>query len=118
MQTMINPFTARTAIALHELRAALLAEKQLPGHPVVLIGREHALAMLPSAERLRAHFSLTMSEARVACLLAARRSNDQIASALCISTHTARHHTEKVFLKLRVHRRTDVVERLAPLSAD
>lgn len=118
VRLMDHLFTARTALAWYELRAALLAENHIAGYPVVLIGREHALAMLPSSEALRAHFSLTMTEARVALLLASRRSNDQIAAALRISTHTARHHTEKVFLKLRVHHRAEVVDRLAPLAAD
>jgi DNA-binding CsgD family transcriptional regulator len=59
-------------------------------------------------DELRAAFRLTPSEARVAMLLAARRTNREIAAELGVTEHTARRHTEKVLLKLNVHRRHDV----------
>lgn len=59
-------------------------------------------------DELREVFRLTPREARVAMLLAARRTNREIAAALGVSEHTARRHTEKVLLKLDVHRRYDV----------
>lgn len=57
---------------------------------------------------LRQAFGLTPAEARVAWLLASRNSNREIAEALRVTQHTARRHTERVLLKLGVHRRTDV----------
>jgi DNA-binding CsgD family transcriptional regulator len=51
---------------------------------------------------------LTHQEALVALLLAQRRPNLEIARALFISAHTARHHTESVLAKLGVRRRADV----------
>ncbi len=63
---------------------------------------------LPSEESLRTRFHLTRREAAVALLLAQGMANEQIAARLHISAHTARHHTESVFLKLDVHSRAEV----------
>ena len=59
----------------------------------------------PSLRQLRARYSLTDREVEVAELLVKRRTNAEIASALGVSLHTARHHTESVFLKIGVHSR-------------
>ena len=68
---------------------------------------EHTQA-LPSKEALMDRFDLTPQQARVALLLAHRMRNSEIAEALCISPHTARHHTEDVLRKLDIHSRTKV----------
>ena len=57
---------------------------------------------------------LTRREQQVARLLAHRASNQEIAAALGISPHTARHHTERVLSKLGVQSRSDVRARLLP----
>jgi DNA-binding CsgD family transcriptional regulator len=62
----------------------------------------------PPVEVLRARLGLTKQEARVARLLAAGRSNAEVADALFISPHTARHHTERVMQKLSVRSRHEV----------
>ena len=62
---------------------------------------EHRLA---AARRLR----LTRREGEVAALLAGGGSNADIATALGISPHTARRHTESVMLKLRARTRAQV----------
>ncbi len=64
----------------------------------------------PAAERPRAiHFQLeyglTAREMQVAMLLAEGRSNEDVAAALRVSPHTARHHTQHVLAKLGVHSR-------------
>lgn len=51
---------------------------------------------------------LTPRERAVASLLAARRTNAEIAAVLGLSRHTARHHTEHVLAKLGVRSRRDV----------
>lgn len=51
---------------------------------------------------------LTPREREVASLIATGRATKEIAAALCISTHTARHHTERVFTKLGVQTRAAV----------
>jgi DNA-binding CsgD family transcriptional regulator len=51
---------------------------------------------------------LTPREREVAALLAARRTNGEIAAALGVSPHTARHHTERVLRKYGVSSRRRV----------
>jgi len=60
------------------------------------------------AVALKELYSLTDREIQVARLLVEGRSNDDMSRALGVSTHTARHHTEKVMMKLRVHSRAQV----------
>lgn len=50
-------------------------------------------------------FGLTPRELEVAMLLGQGLSNTAIASELGISTHTARHHTQRILSKLAVHSR-------------
>jgi DNA-binding NarL/FixJ family response regulator len=54
---------------------------------------------------LQLEYGLTSREAEVALLLAKGRRNSAIAAELGISTHTARHHTQRVLAKLGVHSR-------------
>jgi DNA-binding CsgD family transcriptional regulator len=66
----------------------------------------------PSAEHLHARYGLSPREVEVARLLADGLSTRELSSALHVSTHTARHHTENVLRKLRVRRRAEVGRRL------
>jgi DNA-binding CsgD family transcriptional regulator len=59
--------------------------------------------------RIHSRFRLTLKEERVAHMLAARKTNEEIAAELCVSPHTARHHTERVLIKLGIRSRKDVV---------
>lgn len=59
-----------------------------------------------------AKHGLTNQEGRVAVLVAARQTNVEIAWALRISPHTARHHVQRVLRKLRVSGRRDVLQAL------
>ena len=61
------------------------------------------LALRPPAEARR-RFGLTNRQAEVAGMLAERRTNREIASALASSVHTARHHVEAVLAALGVPR--------------
>lgn len=67
---------------------------------------------LPSEGELCVRFELTPQQARVALLLARRRTNREVADALCISPHTAHRHTHAVLSKLDVRSRRDVRSRL------
>jgi DNA-binding CsgD family transcriptional regulator len=80
--------------------------------PIVLIALERLGSELPPEPVVRQRFGLTKKQASVALLLAQRKSNQEIASELFISPHTARHHTERVLTKLGVHARTDVRQAL------
>jgi DNA-binding CsgD family transcriptional regulator len=78
----------------------------------ILVALEQLSATLPDEAGLRERFGLTPREARVCLLIASGKTNEQIAGTLCISRHTARHHTEKVLLKLRVKSRAEVAPTL------
>lgn len=90
------------------------APRDLTARPVLLaiVGRNggantggiSAAALDAANER----YGLTPQEARTAALLAERRTNPEIAEALVISPHTARHHTESVLRKLGIHSRKEV----------
>jgi DNA-binding NarL/FixJ family response regulator len=66
--------------------------------------RKDLLGMSRSAY-LERQYKLTAREIEVALLLAQGRSNQAIAKALGISSHTARHHTQRILTKLHVHSR-------------
>ena len=61
---------------------------------------------------IQMRYGLTAREMEVATLLARGRSNTAIADALHISTHTARHHTQRVLAKLGVHSRAEAGAKL------
>jgi DNA-binding CsgD family transcriptional regulator len=65
-----------------------------------------------STESLRVRFGLTRQEARIARLLVEGRLNGEIARAISISPHTARHHTEKIMRKLHLRSRAEVAGRI------
>jgi GAF domain-containing protein len=67
-------------------------------------------------EGLQARFGFTKQEARVALLLAERKTNQEVADALFISPSTARGHTERVLEKLGVATRRAVADALGGVS--
>lgn len=112
------PGQIRTATALYRLRGSYVAEADWCPGARVLITVERVDAGAPSPDLIRQRFGLTRREAEVALLLAARKSNDEIARALCVSPHTARHHTEHVMLKLGISSRRSVSAALLTGGAD
>lgn len=64
--------------------------------------RENSVSAFGLADK----FGLSLRELEVALLLAEGRSNREIAQAVRVSTHTARHHTQHVLGKLGVRSRT------------
>jgi len=93
----------------YRMRARILSQKiQEIRSRAVLVMIERAAAHLPSPACLMRRFEMTSREADVALLLARGKRNTAIAEELMISTHTARHHTEKVLSKLSVHTRAEV----------
>ena len=61
---------------------------------------------------------LTRREKQIARMLASRATNAEIAAALGISVHTARHHSQSILEKLGVTSRAEVRERLAKTTHD
>jgi DNA-binding CsgD family transcriptional regulator len=95
-----------TARARFTVRATYLGPGLLFGTTgVVLVAVERPAPQTLSCSQLQSRFGLTAREADVALELAHGKSNAAIAAALGISAHTARHHAEKIFLKLGVHSR-------------
>lgn len=76
--------------------------------PIVLVFVDKAEAELPNDVELKSRFGLTRKESCVARLLAGDRTNEEIAKELCISPHTARHHTERILAKVGATSRTQV----------
>lgn len=96
----------RTRTALFRVDAVSL-DAGVGRRPSLVLLRLHAAEPDPSAlSALAQRWGLTRAEARVARLLAARRSNLEIAEVLGCSRHTVRHHVEHIFRKLDVHSRT------------
>jgi DNA-binding NarL/FixJ family response regulator len=60
---------------------------------------------LPRTVHFQLQYGLTPREMQVAMLLAEGGSNEDVALALNVSPHTARHHTQHVLAKLGVHSR-------------
>lgn len=89
-------------------------------HPVVLVYTESkdVPVIASPKQRLRERFGLTRKESEVALLLAAEKSNEQIADALFISRHTARHHTQSILAKLGVQSRRDVAEVMSKAESE
>jgi DNA-binding CsgD family transcriptional regulator len=76
--------------------------------PVVVVHARGAAPAFLAEDEIREEFGLTRKEASVALLLAQQKSNEEIAHSLCISSHTARHHTQNILTKLHVASRTEV----------
>ena len=101
----------QTKAAAYRLRATRLGAA-VTGHrdavAVTLERRAPSARLLPSEQELEECWGLTPQQARVALLLAERKTNAEIAEALTVSPHTARHHTEAVLAKLGLRDRRDV----------
>jgi DNA-binding CsgD family transcriptional regulator len=97
-----------TSAGSYRLRALRLRPGLFGSDGSVLVIADSLRGETLDKERVREHFRLTEREVEVALLLADRRSNAEVARALGISVHTARHHVERVLLKLGGCKRRDV----------
>lgn len=105
--------TVRTVGGLYRLRASLLDGGTGGVPPLVVVTIESRRRDgLPDARTLRERFDFTDRQSEVALLLARRLSNREVADALSISPHTARHHTEMVLRKLSLSSRRKVRQRI------
>jgi DNA-binding CsgD family transcriptional regulator len=96
----------------YRLAGSLLRQAVFGSAPIIAV----ALARLAPAPvtdaALRTRFGLTPREIQAARLVAAGKSNADIAQALGVSPHTARRHTECIRTKMGVHSRAAVGARL------
>jgi DNA-binding CsgD family transcriptional regulator len=97
-----------TSRARYRLEGCFVPAELCGGTEVVVLTLRCASNSLPARDILRARFGFTRRQADVALLLARGRSNEALARELCISPHTARHHTEQVLLKLGARSRAEV----------
>lgn len=97
----------RTSEGSYLLRGSFVRTDDETGG-MLLVALEPAGAEFLSAELLQARYSLTSREVRVARLVTLGLSDADIAAQLCISLHTARHHTEHLRQKLGVRSRGEV----------
>lgn len=107
----------RVGTEAYELSATLLPPGMSGGrheHILVAVEEQRATAAVSSVA-LRERHGLTPREEQVARLLAQGQRTREIAQALGISDHTARHHTEAVLRKLGVHTRAAVASVLQAL---
>lgn len=109
--------TARTPAGRYHLRCCQLASL-FSVRGAVLVVLAPARQALPDVSVLAGRHDLTPQQARVALLLAQRKTNREIAAILHISPHTARHHVEAVLDKLGLSSRRDVEGTLAAHSGE
>lgn len=102
----------RTARGRYRVTATLLSPGLLAGDACILIALDIPARKPLSDEELRVRFLLTTREVEVARLLAQGKQTAELAEALGVSTHTARHHTERVLSKLGVKTRAAVAAAL------
>ena len=98
----------RTPEGSYLLRGSLVRAEAEGRDGLLMVGLEPASAEFLSAEIPQSRYNLTSREVRVACLVTLGLSDAEIAAHLCISLHTARHHTEHLRQKLGVRSRGEV----------
>ena len=99
-----------TAVHRYAVQATCIGMPIEQATVMVLIERRSPTPL--SDEELTIRYGLTSRERQVARLLAAGRTDTALATELGISWHTGRRHVERVLLKLGVHARTGVAEKL------
>jgi DNA-binding CsgD family transcriptional regulator len=104
----------RTAHGNYEVRGTVL--RVPPSESLVILILERLEASPLSDDVLRGIHRLTVREAQVARLLAAGRTNAEIAIELLIRPKTAHHYTERVLLKLGVNHRAAVAAKLLQIN--
>jgi DNA-binding NarL/FixJ family response regulator len=102
----------RTDRARYRVRGQFVSSSTFGAGTTIIISVAQLTPSPPSVESLQERWELTPQEARVALLLAQGCSNARIAAELQLGPTTARHYTEAVFLKLRVHSRAEAAHRI------
>jgi DNA-binding CsgD family transcriptional regulator len=98
----------RTSEGTYLLRGSFVQAEAEDADGLLMVALEPAGAEFLSAELLQSRYGLTAREVRVARLLTLGLSDAEVAGQLCISLHTARHHSEHLRQKLGVRSRGEV----------
>lgn len=98
----------RTSEGTYLLRGSFVPADGEGQEGLLMVALEPAGAEFLSTELLQSRYGLTSREVRVARLLTLGLSDADVAGQLCISLHTARHHSEHLRQKLGVRTRGEV----------
>ena len=98
----------RTSEGTYLLRGSFVRTDGEGDEGLLMVALEPAGAEFLSTELLQSRYGLTSREVRVARLLTLGLSDADVAGQLCISLHTARHHSEHLRQKLGVRTRGEV----------
>ena len=90
---------------------ALWFARELPA-AILFVDDPEREPAAPAADRLRAHYGLTPTEARMAVEIVRGQGLQAAADALRITAHTARTHLQRVFDKTGVRRQTELIRLL------
>lgn len=104
--TAFSDLRRDSQLLLGQLRESMREMRELRGQLREQRGRRQGNSNSGGrASYLQNRYGLTRRELEVAILLSQGRTNTTIANTLHISTHTARHHTQRILSKLGVHSR-------------
>lgn len=111
----VEPLSDRSVVGccgMYRLQGSCLGA-YLFGSPGMILVTVEAPSEDPlSPEVLRRRWQLSKRQAVVAQLLAKGRTNEEVSTALTISPHTARRHTEQIMTKLGARTRAEVASLL------
>ncbi|MEO7138443.1 MAG: LuxR C-terminal-related transcriptional regulator [Gemmatimonadales bacterium] len=102
----------KTVRARYRVRGCLSGGALFHDRIVAMVMVDRVATGHPSASSLHERHGLTPREARVACLIADGMATADIGTALGISRHTVRRHSERILRKLGVHGRAAVRAKL------
>jgi DNA-binding NarL/FixJ family response regulator len=96
----------------YTLSAAFSGVDDPHGEELVLVSVDPPASRVPSLGELQRGHRLTRREAEIAHAIALGQTTPQIAHSLGISIHTARRHSEHLFVKFGVHSRVELTARI------
>jgi DNA-binding CsgD family transcriptional regulator len=102
--------TARTSLVVRIVPGPGLSCWDAPTAMLKLYDRD--LSVVVDEQALSSLYGLTRGEATLAALLMQGLSLDEAAAQLFISSHTARTHLKRIFMKTDTHRQTELVVRM------
>lgn len=108
-------------LEVHTARSRYLLRRvdlEVGTQPLTVVVVELADPASGVADVLRTRYRLTMRELQVVRALATGQSLREVAEAMRLSTHTVRHHTERIYRKLEVHSRAELAQRLRSIEQE
>jgi DNA-binding CsgD family transcriptional regulator len=100
--------TIRTERATYRVAGSLYRSPLSHSPALIFVSLERLSPVLRSAADLTEAYRLTRGEIRVLHHLVAGASTAEIARHLCLSLHTVRRHTERIFAKTGAHSRAEL----------